>query len=519
MHTHYRLVSMIALALMALLSACAAQPQPTATPEATLDTTALAQGIADSIFGTLTAQPTNTLAPSATATPSPTVTTTLTPSPDVAGTALANFAGRIEEQQAAIEEIGANLPATVIAQLPTGQPSLDANALAATVQAGAVRTLRTQFPTPAPTLDMEVLVGTAQAGVIETLVANVTQQVAQQSTLQAAQQASQTAVAVQPADVSADDDPFWGPEDAKVTIIEFSDYSCPHCRDFALDTLPRLKTANSERVRFVFRASPILGPASGWAALAAECADDQGKFWEYHDLLFANQGSLSRENLTLYAQQLDLNIETFDACVDNQTYIDELRNDLADAQNAGVSGTPTFFINGQRIVGAQPYELFVQVIDEELAKVGLPTGPAAATEEATEAGMEVATEEVAVEPTAEVVIVMTATATLSPTAASAGVEMVEVVGAGDLTAEAVTFRNNGATINLNGWTLSDDAGHTYTFGERRIFTGGQMSLFTREGQDTAVALFWNQTTALYSPGTVLTLRDQNKTAQSTFRVP
>ncbi|MCX9078783.1 MAG: thioredoxin domain-containing protein, partial [Candidatus Methanoperedens sp.] len=381
-------------------------------------------------------------------------------------------------------------------------------------------TIVAQLPTPAPTLDMPVLVSTVQVGVVETLIANVTQQVAQEATFQAAQQATQTARDTQPADVSADDDPFWGPEDAQVTIVQFSDFSCPHCYDFAIQTMPHLKVAYSDRVRFVFRDAPILGPASGWAALAAECADDQGKFWEYHDLLFANQGDLTRQNLTVYAQQVGLDTTTFDTCVDNQTHLEELQNDLSAAQAAGVSGTPTFFINGRRVVGAQPYEVFAQIIDEELEKVGLPTGPMEVAVAATEeVAVEVTEEAIVTEAAEEVVVEATEEVAVAATAVNAPVQIVEVVGAGDRSTEAVVIRNTGSTINLNGWTLIVDTGYSYTFGERMLFTDAQVSLFTKQGQDTPVSLFWNRPEAVYEPGAALILRDQNGEVQSTYRVP
>lgn len=459
MHSRFRLISIVLL--LALLSACAAQPQPTETPEATLDTTALAQSIADSIFGTLTAQPTNTPEPSATASPSPTVTASNTPTPETpiavsdrdivvrggpgsgypvvrtlaaadlpvavyaisedGGWAMISPLGQSGEwiglsprvtvhgDLSSVSVWGATPTVTLSPQAPASpEPTLDVAALAADIQAEVAESLLAQIPTAAPTLDVPVLVSTVQVAVVETLIANVTQQVADQATLQAAQQATQTARDSQPAEVDADDDPFWGPEDAAVTIIVFSDFSCTHCRNFAVQTLPRLKADYEDRVRFVFRDAPILGPTSAWAALAAECANDQGKFWDYHDLLFANQGSLARASLTTFAEQLDLNVEMFDTCVDNQTHIDELRNDLADAQNAGLTGTPTFFINGRRVEGAQPYEVFVAIIDEELEALGLPTGPMEIAVEATE---EVATEaaEEAVEATEE------AAATVAPT--------------------------------------------------------------------------------------------------------
>ncbi len=346
-----------ALLAVVLLAACQGQAAPTITPAPTLDTTAIAGSIAANIFGTLTAQPTSTPLPSVTPSPSPTVTASYTPQPtfDAAGLAATVQAGAVE---------------ALLAQLPTAAPTLDVDALASSIQAGAVEALLEQLPTAAPTLDMPVVVSTVQVAVVETLLAQVNEQQYAQATQQAAQQATQTALDSAPADVSADDDPAIGPADAAVVIIAFSDFSCPHCANFALNTLPRLIEAYGDRVRFVFRDAPILGPTSGWAALAAECADDQGKFWEYHDLLFANQRSLSRENLTAYAQQLELDTAVFDACVDNQTHLEELQKDLADAQAVGLSGTPTFFINGRRVVGAQPFEVFVEIIEAELAQAG-----------------------------------------------------------------------------------------------------------------------------------------------------
>lgn len=263
---------------------------------------------------------------------------------------------------------------------------LDAQAAqAAEFQSGLAGTLTALIPaspTPAPTLDMDVLVGTVQVAVFETLVAQAqgTQNAA--VTQQAAAQATQTARENQPADIGPDDDPALGPEDAAVVIISFSDFTCPHCANFAINTLPLLLERYGDRVRFVFRDAPILGPNSGWAALAAQCANDQGQFWAYHDLLFANQNMLSRDLLTAFAVQLEMNVQTFDTCVDEQTHLDEIRNDFAAAQSAGLTGTPTFFINGRRVVGAQPFEIFAAVIEEELLKAGEPL-PAEATPEAT----------------------------------------------------------------------------------------------------------------------------------------
>ncbi len=139
-------------------------------------------------------------------------------------------------------------------------------------------------------------------------------------------------------------------------------------------------------------------------------------------------------------------------------------------------------------------------------EVATPTEPPAAP--GVEAGPE-ATAEATARPTL----------TLPPTATNAQVEIVEVVGAGDVTTEGVVVRNLGNTINVNGWTLSDGAGNTYTFGERVLFSNALVTVFTRVGQDTAIALFWNRNAPLFGePGAVLTLRDANGVVQSTYRV-
>lgn len=144
---------------------------------------------------------------------------------------------------------------------------------------------------------------------------------------------------------------------------------------------------------------------------------------------------------------------------------------------------------------------------------------AAAGGEATEEATAEATPEATAEGTVEALPTARPTLTLPPTAANAQVEIVEVIGAGDVTSEGVVIRNQGNTINVNGWTLSDDAGTTYTFAERVLFSNAQITLFSRVGQDTAIALFWNRSAPLFKPGAVLTLRDRNGAVQSTFRVP
>ena len=178
---------------------------------------------------------------------------------------------------------------------------------------------------------------------------------------------------------SADDDPSWGPADAPVTIIEFSDFQCPFCLRFWNQTLPQIKQEYQDKVRFVYRDFPLTG-IHAWAqkaAEAAECADDQDKFWEYHDLIFANQNALSEQLNTAgldgvlatfksYAADLGLDTAPFNDCLDSGKYTSEVQKDLQDGQSYGVTGTPAFFINGQLVSGAQPFANFKTVIDAAL---------------------------------------------------------------------------------------------------------------------------------------------------------
>lgn len=170
-------------------------------------------------------------------------------------------------------------------------------------------------------------------------------------------------------EVSADDDPFRGPADAPITIVEFSDFHCGFCGRFAAETLTPLLTNYDGKVRLVYRDYPFQVPGSLTAALAGQCMNDQGKFWEFHDATFANQQALTREQFITYAQQFSVDVATFTTCLDDQQHIEEVRKDITEAQNLGVNGTPAFFVNGTFISGAQPYETFAKVIDEELAKL------------------------------------------------------------------------------------------------------------------------------------------------------
>ncbi|MEK7125124.1 MAG: DsbA family protein [Patescibacteria group bacterium] len=178
------------------------------------------------------------------------------------------------------------------------------------------------------------------------------------------------------ADVSADDDPVLGDPSAKVTIIEFSDFQCPYCRRFWQETLGQLKKEyiDTGKVKLVYRDFPLsFHPAAEPSAQAAECADDQGKFWEYHDKIFEGQIKLGTgtvqygaTELKKWAQELGLNTVQFNGCLDANTYKEEVAKDQADGSAAGVTGTPAFFINGNLLVGAQPFSAFKAAIDAEL---------------------------------------------------------------------------------------------------------------------------------------------------------
>ena len=170
--------------------------------------------------------------------------------------------------------------------------------------------------------------------------------------------------------VSPDDDPAVGPVDAPILMIEFSDYQCRYCGQFARETLHPLLERYGEQVRFVYRDFVVLGPLSMKAARAAECANDQGAFWEYYDEIFANQTRLSEEWLLALAERLSLALPLFKACFDDPASEEEVATDSLAGLNAGVRGTPTFFINGRIVVGANPLETFAAVLDEELALQG-----------------------------------------------------------------------------------------------------------------------------------------------------
>lgn len=159
----------------------------------------------------------------------------------------------------------------------------------------------------------------------------------------------------------------------KVEIVEFSDFQCPFCQQFFNVAYKEIKTKyiDTGKVKIIFRQFPLPFHANAQkAAEASECANKQDKFVEYHDILFLKGQSdgtgLSVADLKKYAKDLGLNTSKFDACLDNGETADIVKKDLEDGQKAGVNGTPTFFVDGKKIVGAQPFSAFQTAIDEAL---------------------------------------------------------------------------------------------------------------------------------------------------------
>ena len=200
-------------------------------------------------------------------------------------------------------------------------------------------------------------------------------------------QTTQTTTSTQPErtpiiQVSLDDDPLRGDENAPINLIEFSDFGCPFCAKFHQSTLPLIEEnyIKTGKVKFIYRDFPILNlhPNAGIAAMSAECANDQGMFWQYHDYLFENQNSWQKlqsddaaDTFKQYAAELNLNTENFNSCLGSGKYANEVNNDLNDGRFYDVTGTPTFFVGNDKIgytkvSGAQPYPVFERLFEEQL---------------------------------------------------------------------------------------------------------------------------------------------------------
>ncbi len=187
---------------------------------------------------------------------------------------------------------------------------------------------------------------------------------------------------IEPVRISIDNDPIIGNPDAPITIVEFSDFQCPFCARFHTQTLPLILEEYIEqgKVKLVFRDFPIqsIHPNALPAAVAAECANDQNKFREMHDMLFEKQTDWNKletvdalSMFSQYASGMQLDEELFDSCLTSGKHISEIKKDLDDGRDYGVSGTPGFFVGNDQIgfvelKGAQPFESFKKIIDAQL---------------------------------------------------------------------------------------------------------------------------------------------------------
>lgn len=165
-----------------------------------------------------------------------------------------------------------------------------------------------------------------------------------------------------------------GDPKAPVHIVEFGDFQCPYCLKFWTETEPQLieEYVNTGKVYFEYRSvGAFLGPESAWAAEGAYCAGDQGKFWEYHDTLYTNWtgenvGDFTKDNLVKYAGALELDLQEFESCLSREKHKRTVEQDAAEAEAAGVRATPTLFINGVKVEGAQPFDILKQYIEDAL---------------------------------------------------------------------------------------------------------------------------------------------------------
>jgi protein-disulfide isomerase len=169
--------------------------------------------------------------------------------------------------------------------------------------------------------------------------------------------------------VNTKDSPVKGNPEAQIAIVEFSDFQCPFCGRVT-PTLKQIEREYGDKVRIVFKHLPLpMHPKAPAAHAAAEAAHRQGKFWEMHDLIFADQRAMSEEKYGEYAAQLGLDLEKFKADAASSEVKKRIDDDASEARRLGVTGTPGFFVNGRFLSGAQPFDAFKSLIDEELGKV------------------------------------------------------------------------------------------------------------------------------------------------------
>jgi protein-disulfide isomerase len=224
-------------------------------------------------------------------------------------------------------------------------------------------------PPPAATLDEAAVKKAAREGLIEAIQTLQAQsQQGQTQGSQAPQTVDRTAFAVRAANQLGD-------ANAKVQIVEYADFQCPFCgRHHQLVAPDLIKNyVDTGKATYIYKHLAFLGNESVWSAIAAECAADQGKFWEYHDYLFThqngeNQGAFNKDKLIAFGKELALDMTQFEACVNSDATFDRVRADSEEGQKLGVSSTPTFFVNGKPLVGLTSPDEFKQVIEQALAQ-------------------------------------------------------------------------------------------------------------------------------------------------------
>jgi len=160
-----------------------------------------------------------------------------------------------------------------------------------------------------------------------------------------------------------------GPADAAVTIVEFTDYDCPYCRRYYLETFPQIMEKYGDQIRYVVRHFPLasMHPEAVKAAEAAECAAEDGRFWEFNDVIMRGVPSLDIESLKQYAADIGVNTAEFNRCLDDGTKAINVQQDLRDGYMLGVRGTPNFFVNEYALTGAQPIDVFSAYIEAAMA--------------------------------------------------------------------------------------------------------------------------------------------------------
>jgi len=169
-------------------------------------------------------------------------------------------------------------------------------------------------------------------------------------------------------DVPAEGFPTFGDPKAPITIVEFSDYECPYCQQWHEQTWPKILEKYGDKVRLVYRDFPLFGMHANAepAAVAAHCANEQGQYWEFHGKIFSGEYGLNRQSFEAMAISLNMDKAKFAACLDSGKYKDIVQSNYDFAAKLGVQSTPTFFVNGLALVGAQPFEVFDRLIQMEL---------------------------------------------------------------------------------------------------------------------------------------------------------